>query len=141
MQPSEQFPLILSEALQVLNLPPASAHEGASAWHVAFDGVQSLDIEYDNAMRRIVVSGYLCEVAEESRFEMYEILLQYNFVWSETGGVRMALDASTKQAVIMFEAAVAELDTSRLASLLSNMADAQRVWTEILRGPLAVVRS
>ncbi len=133
MQSTELANQLLQEALRILNLPSGLAYDGGHAWHVALHGQAGLDVEYDDAARRVVISGCIGEVAEHSKTSMYELLLEYNFIWTETGGVRMALDGSTNQAVIMLEAPTAELDPPRLSTLLANMARLQRTWTEIVR--------
>ena len=124
---------LLSEALAVLSLPPPIAYEGGGAWQVDLDEGRYLDVEYDDSLRRLVITGGIGAAAEHARPALYETLLQYNFIWTETGGVRMAVDASTNQVVMMFEVAVSELDTSKLAMVLGNMAASQRGWQEIVR--------
>jgi hypothetical protein len=134
MQPSERAHRLLEESLLVSSMEPALAYEeGGAAWHLPIEGLPGLDAEFDEAAHRFVLSGKVGEIPESARHSLHEMMLHYNFMWSETGGVRIALDGSTNQAVVMLEIAIAELDASRMSALLIDLVNIQQAWIEILR--------
>jgi hypothetical protein len=122
----------VDEARLALRLPPATACERGGTWHVAFDDATCFDIQYDERGRRIMITGNVGIVAEPARAQIYPTLLQYNFIWQQTGGVRMALDPATEQVVAMFELPASGLGPSHLSQALSSMAGVRRAWAEIL---------
>jgi hypothetical protein len=135
MQHHERAALLLDEALHALNLPAGAAYPGEThAWHIALDESSGLDIEYDDAQDRFVITADVGKVAPSTRLASYGILLQYNHLWSETGGVRMALDGSTDQVLAMLDAPLAQLDASRFAAVLASMASVRRTWAQVLEG-------
>ena len=123
---------LLQETLVAMGLPPAAAYEGEDAWRIAMATGHALDVEYDDEAARLMITGDIGEIAAASRLTMYETLLQYNFIWSQTGGVRIALDGSTHRAVVMFEVALPNLAVPRLSMVLANLARVQEAWIEIL---------
>jgi hypothetical protein len=134
MQTQESVSLLLQEAVAALSLPAALVLEGNDnpAWRVTVEEGRTLDVEYVDALRRVMVTADIGPVADHARAELYETLLQYNFIWTETGSVRMALNGMDGHVNAMVETAVSELDAARFSSLLANMGGLQRTWAEIL---------
>ncbi len=125
---------LILEAADELGRPARSvrACETREAWEFTIAPGIILDIEIDRTEDRLIFTGDVCEVPEASRSIMYEVLLQYNYLWTETGGVRMALGDTAGQVVMMFELPLAGLQTPRLMHALANMGHSQRAWRQIL---------
>jgi hypothetical protein len=124
---------VMREIGPVLDLMQVSAYGERDAWLVAFGGGAVFDIEYDAGLNRLVMTGVIGEVAEHARSRVYEVLLQYNYVWTETGGVRMALDGTPGRVVMMFELPAAEVHLALLGEVLMNMAQVRNTWRHILQ--------
>lgn len=125
--------LALSEAAARLRLNFLQTSDNEDAWRLTFTDGSVFDVEYDHAVHRIIIQGEVGEVADSARMRIYEILLQYNYLWSYTGGIRMALDGMPGQVVVMFELPAADLEVSRVSSALSNLVEIKRAWREILQ--------
>jgi hypothetical protein len=133
MNTAKRIEALVGEAAALLDLPPPRAYGSGGAWRLDFDADTAFDIECDDDARHVMVACDIGRVHEEARLALYEILLQYNFIWTQTGGVRMALDGSTDRVVLMYELAHDDREPANLCDLLSNMACIRRAWAEILR--------
>lgn len=123
---------LVREAAALAGPAPVSAYDDRAAWLVDLDGESLFDLEYDAVQGRMVIAGGICDVPEAARPAVYQALLQYNYIWTETGGLRMALDGMPGQAVLMHELAVQGLGPQRLCEVLGNMARVQRAWRTLL---------
>ncbi len=123
---------LVAETAGMLQAGRVKACEERDAWLLALDGETMLDIEFDSVEDRLIITGDVCEVAEPARPLVYEMLLQYNYLWTETGGVRMALGGGPGNVVMMFELPAVGLQPSRLCHALNNMAHSQRAWQHVL---------
>jgi hypothetical protein len=122
----------LRETAVMLGLQLSSDDEEGDAWFLVFDENTMFNIQHAASQQRIVIVGGIAEVPEAARVRVYEVLLQYNSMWAETGGVRTALDGLPGQAIMMLELSDDGLTPIRLAAVLANMADIQRAWRRIL---------
>ena len=120
----------------LMDLQQVSAYDSGQDWLLAVDAQTRFDAQYDPALNRLVLSGVIAPVPPQSRLAIYEILLQYNAAWIETGGVRMALDQRTSDIVMLLDLPAADLHAGLLAQVLANMAGVQTAWRQIL-GDLA----
>ncbi len=118
----------------LLELREVFAYQGSDAWGLAFDAQTRFDAEYEPVLNRLVLSAPIAGVPQGSRLALYEILLQYNAAWTETGGARMALDGESGDVVMLFDLPAADLHLGLLAQVLANLAGIQRAWREILLG-------
>ena len=101
-------------------------------WQVAIDSDTVFDIEYDSTLERVVLSSRVARMRSEQRLEICELLLQVNFGWRETGGVRMALDGRSDDVIMMFEMPMATLRLTQLCTALGNLAGTHRVWRQMI---------
>lgn len=123
---------LMVEIGPILDLQQVTEYAEDSAWLLVCDDETRIDAEYDQANERLMLTGDVAVVAEHARAKVYEALLQYNYLWTEHGGVRAALDASQGMVVLMFELQVAALDISRLSSVLLNVREVVEGWRRIL---------
>ncbi len=124
---------LIAETAPLLELASVTAYDDRDAWLLAFDDETMLDIEHDAVEDRLVIAGGIWVVADAARLAVYEMLLQYNYLWTETGGLRMALDGLPGQVVLMFELPVSGIGASRLSRVLDKMAGIQRTWRQALQ--------
>ena len=125
--------LLIEEAAPLAGAGPLMAYTDRDAWLLSWDGDTMLDLEHDPAADRVVLAGGIWTPADAARPRVCEMLLQYNYIWTETGGLRMALDGQPGQVVLMFELPATQLNVSRLSTVLVNMVGVQRAWRELLR--------
>ncbi len=132
MASKDSIHCMMQEIGPLLGLREVSAYTDRDAWALAFDEATHFDCEFESGLNRLVISGAIAEVPEGSRLAVYEILLQYNAAWTESGGVRMAVDGAQGHALMLFDLPAADLHVGLLAEVLTNMAGIQRAWREIL---------
>ncbi|MDF2463384.1 MAG: hypothetical protein K0Q43_1619 [Ramlibacter sp.] len=125
--------LALKEAAGLLGLQSSSHDDESGAWRFTFDSETRFDIEPNAEAGTIVIQADIAAVADDARSQLYEMLLQYNYLWTQTGGVRMALGRVPGPVVMMFEMPAAELEVSRICGVLANMTHVLQAWREILR--------
>lgn len=116
----------------VLDLAYVTEFADDNAWMVAFDTATQIDLEYDEAGARLVLSADLAEVPEPAKSRAHELLLEYNYLWSEHGGVRAAIDAPRSMVVLMLDLRAEELEVSRLCGVLQNLRVIVEGWREAL---------
>ena len=124
---------IVQETVATLELKSVAAYEGCSAWELLFDDETRLNIEYDRVATRVVFMGTIGAVAEPARLRVYEFLLQYNYLWSETGGVRMALDGAPGHVAMIFELPTSDLGVHKLRDTVTSLVENLRWWREIIQ--------
>ena len=80
---------------------------------------------------RLWLSTEVCEPPGE-RLALYELILQYNARWKETGGVRLALDGPEGSVVLAYDMPLAGLDLPRLQTVIRNFRDTLDGWRKIV---------
>lgn len=68
----------------------AVSRVGDNAWEIEFESL-ILALEYDAEQGRLVFEGDIGSVPEQRRAEIQEAMLNYNALWRETGGLRLAV--------------------------------------------------
>ena len=124
---------LIADVGRLLARGPAVPDAQRDAWLLTLDEETMFDIEYDAPGDRIVLAGGVRHVADVDREAVYEMLLQFNYLWTDTGGVRMALDGRPGQVVMLQELRADGLSTSALCGVVEGLARMQRGWREILQ--------
>ena len=132
MRSTEGIAGLVAEAALMLGNSEAIADANRPAWFVTLEGDCVFDIEYDDAQARVVVTSVVAEVPAAARQHVYEMLLQYNYLWTDTGGLRMALAGTPGPVVMMVEMAVPGLAPAWLCRVLTNMRNALHAWRQAL---------
>jgi hypothetical protein len=132
MSPAESVRHIVHEAAALLGLPAAADDGGRAAWRIDYDAATTIEVELEPLLNRAVLSCRIAEVPLDARHDIHEVLLEYNAAWRVTGGLRMALTDERTWASLLLDVPAAELHTSLLADLLSNIASICGAWRFIL---------
>jgi hypothetical protein len=118
-------------------LDQVSAFDDGESWAVVVAG-QVITLELDALRNRLVLSAEVGQPPAGGLARVYEALLQYNLLWRDTSGVRMALDGPGGQVVQMYDLATDGLDASRLGLVVKDFAAVLAGWRELVaRGPVA----
>ena len=133
MRTKEQVHQLIHESASGLELLQLSTRHDRDAWLIEFDEETTIDVEFDAEADRLVLAAGVLEVPEAKRSSIYEMLLQFNFLWPQTGGVRMALDGMPGQVVMLFDLPDPAMGCTQFRRVLTNMAILQRSWRRILR--------
>ncbi|MBS1196605.1 MAG: type secretion chaperone, CesT family [Proteobacteria bacterium] len=123
---------LMAQVGPVLDLDRVTEFAEDQTWHLVFDESTSVDVEYDDDGNRLMLTGDVGAVPSQSREKAFEALLRYNYLWTEHGGVRGALDGSAGNVVMMVEMTASGLDITRLCSVLQNFRAVVEGWRDVL---------
>ena len=115
-------------------------------WVVLFEDGTVLEITWDEPETKLTFSVVVAnleaaasEGAEEDEDRIPEIctaLLTYNFLWRETGGIRMALDHPDGNVLMLLDVFSGDLEVTTLAGISHNFVETARVWRDSVLIPL-----
>ncbi len=134
MRSTEQIHGLVCEAAEGLGLVQLAEEIDRVAWLLQFDEETAIDVEYSLDEDRLVLSSAVWEVSGDQRELIYELLLQFNYLWTETGGVRMALNGMPGQVTMLFDMPDPATGVTQLRQVLGNIAKLQKSWRQILTG-------
>jgi hypothetical protein len=127
----EHLHRLMTEIGPFMHLREVVEYADEARWVLVLDNGAVIEAEHDADRARLALSIEIGEPAAEDAAALYRTLLQYNQLWRNTGGIRMALaDQTVVQSVELPADASLDLDTlSRgLAGLHANTA----VWRVML---------
>lgn len=128
----ERMSLILTEAAQRLDVDGLLAIDERDAWFIAFNEDTEIDVELDASGHRVTFQCALGRPDDARRDHLCRTLLQYNYLWRETGGMRMALDGADGNVVQIFDMPSESVDAESVQNVLGNFAQAASAWHEVL---------
>jgi hypothetical protein len=102
------------------------------SWHLVFDASTTIDVDYDEGGDRLMLTANVAALAADAREKSFGALLRYNYLWTEHGGVRAALDGSPGNVVLMIETPASGLEISRLCNILQNFRNVVEGWRVVL---------
>jgi hypothetical protein len=123
---------LIADVGRLLGTTPAVPDAQRDAWLLILDDETMFDIEYDARSDRLVLAGGVRHVADVDREAVYEMLLQFNYLWTDTGGARMALDGCPGQVVMLHEMRAEGMGTTALCNVVEGLARMLRSWQEII---------
>jgi hypothetical protein len=132
MSSKEHVHTLMTEIGPLLDLMAVTEYDSENAWTILVDEDTFLFADFDEPQKRLVLSAEAGRPQAGNRKFIYEILLQYNNQWHETGGVRMALDGPEGSVVQIFDLSVVDLDIGQLQTTVANFVDTLKAWREIL---------
>lgn len=102
------------------------------SWHIVIDESTRMDIEFDEKGDRLILTADVAAVKMQAREKTFELLLRYNYLTTEHGGVRAALDGTPGRVVLMVEMPCCNLEISRLCCVLQNLRTVVDGWRTVL---------
>jgi hypothetical protein len=102
------------------------AADGTS-WQLLVDDEFALIVEYDEKNEVFVFTADAAQPDDFNRTKFFELLLQYNRHWPETGIV-MALDNMTGMLVQIYRRTAIGLEISALSTIVHCLAEKARQW-------------
>ena len=122
---------LMCEIGPALDLDEVIEQAGHAVWVLAFPEGAVIEAEYDEAGGgRLLLSMELGEPEPGAAADWHRVLLQYNALWRQTGGVRMALSGTV--VVQALELAVPGLTLPVLADALSGLRTHAVLWRALL---------
>ena len=133
MSERERLQTLMSEIGPLIDGIEAIDQEDDDFWLFALGDNVVLQIQHDEEARKLVFSTELGTPPTERRLEAYEALLAFNYLWLETGGVRMAIESPGGEVTQVMDLFTLDLDISTLATVIQNFREKAIHW----RGYLA----
>lgn len=106
--------------------------QGEGEWTVFFDDESAVGLDFVPEQEKLVLSAELGAPPAEGKAATYEFVLIYNFNWTESGGIKVGLDAPDGSLELMFELNSASLDLPTLQLVLASFAEKARAWRELI---------
>jgi hypothetical protein len=106
---------------------------GDQSWAARFADVD-IELELEPETRRLMLSAEIGAPPEETRASIYETMLLYNLLGSDTGGVHMALSEAGGAVVQMVDLHCSALTTELLVTVLHNLNERTLIWREFFAG-------
>ncbi len=107
--------------------------EAGYCWSVVVRDDVRIDVSFEEINETFVFLAMLGAVPEDAAKDVYELLLRFSFLVRENGGLHAALDAEG-EAVLAYRCPAGDLDVSRLAALLGNLATYVEAWSKTIDG-------
>lgn len=102
-------------------------------WSVVVRDDIQIDVSFEEADETFLFKAPLGGVPQDRAKGVYEMLLRFSFLVRETGGLHAALDGDG-EAVLIYRHPASDLEVSRLALLLNNLADSVAAWSDAIAG-------
>lgn len=119
----EEISAMLTKLGPELEVDEIAAYEESRTWAVATSdsGWEAVILlHYDEASRKLFISGDCGPVPDDKVLSTYEFLLKYNLACIDTGGARFALDGPGGDVSLIFDLPLADLETDMLGVTLGN---------------------
>lgn len=122
---------LMREIGPLLDLAEVIEYPDQALWLLVRDAGSVIEVELDEARARLTLSMELGTAPDDPA--LHRTLLQYNYLWRHSGGMRMALAGDTL--VQLLELSVPGLDSPTLARVLDNLQDNATLWRQLLSAP------
>ena len=121
---------IMSELGPLLELAEITEFTEEATWMLIVDEDTVLIADYDSAATRLYLSADVATPPDDKRTAIYEMLLQYNLSFRETGGMRMSLDGPGGMVVQSCDLWTHHLDLDVLQTVVVNFIEKLHIWRE-----------
>ena len=106
-----------------LDVDEIAAYEESKTWAVAASdsGWEAVVLlHYDEASKKLFISGDCGPAPEDKLLTTYEFLLKYNLACIDTGGARFALDGPGGEVSLIFDVSLFGLEADILGTAIGN---------------------
>jgi hypothetical protein len=107
-------------------------------WALQFDDASVVFLEWDEQPPRLVISAELGKIEEGRQLDVMRMLLSYNLLWRDTGGVKFAMGGPDGGAMLLYEWHSGEAVLSELQTVLQNFRDIAGAWRRYVESGGAV---
>ena len=128
----ERLQKLMSEIGPLVDKIEAVDQVGEAYWLFAFGEDTVLQIQYDEQAHKLILFTDLGAPDEEHRLAVYEELLSFNYLWSETGGVRMAIEGPKGTVSQILDLFTLDLDASALSTVMHGFCEKAEYWRDFI---------
>ena len=126
--PRETVKHLIRELGEAIEAPGLELDEDDYVCIVNQDGFV-LNIDYFEDEDTLVFYSTLADIPEAHRLTLYEAMLRANFQWRDTAGATICLDPELDLALLMASITAADLDASRLLTVIGHFTGLSMAWT------------
>ncbi|MEZ5582383.1 MAG: type III secretion system chaperone [Candidatus Competibacteraceae bacterium] len=137
----ERMRTLMTELGPLLELEEVTEFTEDQSFGLLVDDDTPITADYDEAHSRILLSAEVAAPPEDKRHAVYEMLLQYNLLWFETGGLHMALDGPAGSVVQMMVIPATDLNITTFGSILSRFIESLKAWRMVITEGLGAAQS
>ena len=132
MSSSEHVRALMSEIGPIMEFSSVLKVEDEDRWVLNLDGANVIVAEYFAEDDRLFLTSDAGVPPPEARLACYELLLAYNSMWRDSGGMRMALDREDGSVLQICDVAGAGLNGEALRLVLENFIRQLGDWMQFV---------
>lgn len=123
---------LMTEIGPSLELAEVTEFDQDNLWVLVLRDDVVLFVDYVPEDQRLWLSAEVGVPSPADRFHLYELMLQYNARWQETGGVRLVLDGPEGGVVQAYDMPTVGLGLHHLQNVIRNFSDMLEGWRKIV---------
>lgn len=131
MSLQEQAEQLIEECGPLLDVEQIALFREDQVWMVTVGDGRHIEIAFADEPARFVLQSVLGAIHEQRRPKVHELMLRTAYLWRDTGGARMALDAEG-DAVLQLDLPFTGLDLALLVRVITNIARTSERWRELI---------
>lgn len=124
--------LILTEVGKLLDDAAIIELKELNGWLIVLDEQLQLFAEYLADQQLLYLSADVGDPPAERRLEVYEMLLQINLDWHESGGVRFGIDSPGGTVVQVVDIDLENLGATQLRSIIAGFLEMLVAWRRVV---------
>lgn len=129
MDKSELAAGLLAGLGETLTVPDLKFDPETNSSVLVFDNNLVVNVEFDAATGRIVLSAYLGELPEEGSEPALREFMAANLYWHRTRGATLCLEEGTGGIILVYGHAVTDLDAARFEAVVENFVNQAEKWS------------
>ena len=132
MSDTHQMEQLFAQIGPLMDRIEAIDQEDDDRWILALGEEQDMFVDFDQQASKLTFSIEVGQPPEELRLRAYEMLLAYNYLWEDSGGLRMALDSPEGSVVMAYDTFDLDMDVSALSALIDKLMEAAEGWRDVI---------
>ncbi|TBT21167.1 type III secretion chaperone CesT [Vibrio parahaemolyticus] len=128
--------ILLAELGDSLNLERVTEFE-RQMWSLCFSEDNAIDVQFVQEKNEVLVSKSLVVEKDILTADKLQVLLEYNFLYRETGGVQFCINPTTKDILLQI-AITADTEISQLANVISQLNELSDTWVQLFQNNTVV---
>ncbi|EGQ9274501.1 type III secretion system chaperone [Vibrio parahaemolyticus] len=128
--------ILLAELGGSLNLERVTEFEH-QMWSLCFSEDNAIDVQFVQEKNEVLVSKSLVVEKDILTADKLQVLLEYNFLYRETGGVQFCINPTTKDILLQI-AITADTEISQLANVISQLNELSDTWVQLFQNNTVV---
>ncbi|EJC6765446.1 type III secretion system chaperone [Vibrio parahaemolyticus] len=128
--------ILLAELGDSLNLECVTEFEH-QMWSLCFSEDNAIDVQFVQEKNEVLVSKSLVVEKDILTADKLQVLLEYNFLYRETGGVQFCINPTTKDILLQI-AITADTEISQLANVISQLNELSDTWVQLFQNNTVV---